>query len=594
MEDLSKYSNLFNRNGRYYFRVRVPKDLVHSLNKTEIKQSLNTSDRKEAIARVNIKRLEADRLFENTRKKQYEHLVASQSSQARSDTSLAVDLSKIEIEREIALWHSEALKTLNSRDDSFRLNAKPHELSEALETCIEDLAVLEAGDESQFAGGMQRVVKKILPDLSSKNNSDLYQYAVDLVRQASIEQAHESYNRLSNSTSNRVPYSLFPTRNLDSQTILENQTLQPAYLSTVIDQFKHSLKQDGVSQKTLNGYKLPFNLLIEYLGKNFNLRTITSQHCRDYREVLMKVPSNAKKHYKTLSLLEAVEAHSSRSDGFLSTTSVNGNMTKISSLLNYAVKEGLIDKNPISTIRKIKEKKSIEDGRISYNSEQLTKIFNAPIYTGCMDDQHNYAKAGNNIPRRHRFWIPLIALHTGMRQNEICQLFTSDIKQENGIYYIHIVEDGEIKHLKTRQSERKVPIHQNLIGVGFLDYVNSIKSKESKMLFPDIEPSAQNSYSDNFSKWFARFLKSIGIKAHNVNFHCFRHTFKDLMSNSEVVRDAQMQIGGWKRSDSVMDDYGRGYTLEYLNDCIQKTQIPVDLSHLAIPCKSAVKGKKTK
>lgn len=184
---------------------------------------------------MNIKRLEADRLFENTRKKQYEHLVASQSSQARSDTSLAVDLSKIEIEREIALWHSEALKTLNSRDDSFRLNAKPHELSEALETCIEDLAVLEAGDESQFAGGMQRVVKKILPDLSSKNNSDLYQYAVDLVRQASIEQAHESYNRLSNSTSNRVPYSLFPTRNLDSQTILENQTLQPAYLSTVID-----------------------------------------------------------------------------------------------------------------------------------------------------------------------------------------------------------------------------------------------------------------------------------------------------------------------------------------------------------------------
>lgn len=35
---------------------------------------------------------------------------------------------------------------------------------------------------------------------------------------------------------------------------------------------------------------------------------------------------------------------------------------------------------------------------------------------------------GDQFPRRHRFWLPLIALWSGMRIEEICQLYVEDIK----------------------------------------------------------------------------------------------------------------------------------------------------------------------
>ena len=73
-----------------------------------------------------------------------------------------------------------------------------------------------------------------------------------------------------------------------------------------------------------------------------------------------------------------------------------------------------------------------------FSIEQLNAMFRAPLYTGCIDDGRNYNKVGNNRPRRVRFWLPLIALFTGARINEICQLHTSDIQEKNGIAFISI------------------------------------------------------------------------------------------------------------------------------------------------------------
>ena len=71
----------------------------------------------------------------------------------------------------------------------------------------------------------------------------------------------------------------------------------------------------------------------------------------------------------------------------------------------------------------------------------VNAIFHAPLYTGCKDDGRNYNKVGTNHPRRIRFWLPLIALFTGARINEICQLHTDDVQEKNGILFISINEE---------------------------------------------------------------------------------------------------------------------------------------------------------
>ena len=41
------------------------------------------------------------------------------------------------------------------------------------------------------------------------------------------------------------------------------------------------------------------------------------------------------------------------------------------------------------------------------------------------------------------FWLPIIALYTGMRMEEICQLYVSDVKKVDGVWGFNISEDED-------------------------------------------------------------------------------------------------------------------------------------------------------
>ena len=106
MEDLSKNSKLLHRNGRYYFRTRVPKDVVALIGKKEIKVSLRTSDLREAKLALPAKQLAADKMFEDARKQ----VKVSQKS-------ISITLNRIEIERTIILWHQDEIARHTAEDD---------------------------------------------------------------------------------------------------------------------------------------------------------------------------------------------------------------------------------------------------------------------------------------------------------------------------------------------------------------------------------------------------------------------------------------------------------------------------------------------
>lgn len=79
-----------------------------------------------------------------------------------------------------------------------------------------------------------------------------------------------------------------------------------------------------------------------------------------------------------------------------------------------------------------------------------------------------------------RFYIPLIAMTTGARINEICQLGINDIKKEKNIWYYDLNDEEETKSLKTIKSKRKVPIHSIVLEQGFLEFVKYMKSQNQK------------------------------------------------------------------------------------------------------------------
>ena len=53
---------------RYYLRARVPHDIVQVLGRREVKRTLGTADRKEALARIDVVAAEVNEMFADARR----------------------------------------------------------------------------------------------------------------------------------------------------------------------------------------------------------------------------------------------------------------------------------------------------------------------------------------------------------------------------------------------------------------------------------------------------------------------------------------------------------------------------------------------
>lgn len=154
--------------------------------------------------------------------------------------------------------------------------------------------------------------------------------------------------------------------------------------------------------------------------------------------------------------------------------SVNGYMCKFRAVMNCQ-NEGWIERNPAKGLQFI-DRVRRRDKRRPFSTEQLRLIFDAPIYRGCVDDWAGCSTPGYAHPRRGRFWVPLIALFSGMRMNEIRQLHVADIHRLDGVDCFFVTEgpsDADNgKRLKTAASERFIPIHPQLVEIGFSSFVD--------------------------------------------------------------------------------------------------------------------------
>ncbi|WP_435203714.1 DUF6538 domain-containing protein [Qipengyuania sp. 902] len=250
------------------------------------------------------------------------------------------------------------------------------------------------------------------------------------------------------------------------------------------------------SASTRQAYETTRRFAVGALGEEVGIATLARSHCRDYLEVLRHMPRNAAKRFPKLTLREASDHARERGDiELVSAANANAHLANFSSFLNCAVNEELSTRNPMRGLR-LRDEVSKRDKRHPFSAQQLQAIFSAPLYCGCLDGERGYAKPGPERPRNARFWVPLIALHTGMRLNEICQLDTSDIREIKGVDCIVVSEqsrDGSSdKALKTVPSERLDPVHPTLKRIGLISFVSEQRRMHRSKLFHEIAAGERN------------------------------------------------------------------------------------------------------
>lgn len=183
--------------------------------------------------------------------------------------------------------------------------------------------------------------------------------------------------------------------------------------------------------------------------------------------------------------------------------------------------------------------------------------------------------------RRSRFWLPLIALHTGMRMEEILQFAPRDVRRSpRGVPFLVLHRD---MRLKTSASKREHQIHPTLERIGLLEFVEERSRQGAKLLFDDIPQRPDGYRSSVFSKRFATFVRSLGIRTQQSRtcFHSFRHNFRDELRRASVSEEHAEALGGWSRGKKASRSYGSGFEAESLYPEIQKLKFEgLDLSHL--------------
>lgn len=316
---------------------------------------------------------------------------------------------------------------------------------------------------------------------------------------------------------------------------------------------------------------------------NRPLKFIKREHTVEFRDLLKRLPPNLEKRNKNFTFSELVE-NLPKNKSVISPNTLQRYYGAFYSFFKWAAEERYITENPLPKGGIVK-RSDMKSNKRGFLHEELQVFFHSPLFTGCESERHRGNK-GKCIIKDDQYWLPIVGYCTGMRIGEMSFLTLKDIKQVDNIWYFDVNtldSDNFKKKVKTTASKRKVPIHPQLVKMGFIDYINRLRRDNPKgKVFSSIEIKEDGNASDSASKKFSRYLEKIGIKNSQVSFHSFRHNFTDLLAAADIQDSKVRAIIGHVEDSVTFSVYSKGYSVSQLMDAVSKVQFDVDSAHLFV------------
>lgn len=193
-------------------------------------------------------------------------------------------------------------------------------------------------------------------------------------------------------------------------------------------------------------------------------------------------------------------------------------------------------------------KKIDRNPHLPYRKEQLLEMFHP---------KHDYFQKNPDA-----FWACMISLFTGARMNAAITLQYKDILVKDGMHCIQFRSDHKLKHLKNDASERLVPIHQQLLDLGFVDYINRqkarLKAKDTDFIIKKCQTKSGEYNNKFFTRELSPFFMNIKVKTGNndgFDFHSFRKNLSIALQDSGVGATYINDIIGWEGKTTMEQSY---------------------------------------
>ncbi|EHH2452453.1 tyrosine-type recombinase/integrase [Vibrio parahaemolyticus] len=300
-------------------------------------------------------------------------------------------------------------------------------------------------------------------------------------------------------------------------------------LTTELNNFIRSKRLEQVTPLTLTQLNQRCTNFLNYLGKQEIC--LSAKAANTYRDHLIEKGLSAK------TVKEYIAANKQ--------------------FFDYCERIELIEKNVFKAIKAPKSRVAkASQQRDRWQLKELKKLFSSSEYRK-KDAQFN--------------WTTKIQLYHGCRPSEVCQLTTSDIQIIEGVPCITISDSEAEQRLKTSNALRIVPLHNQLISEGFLEYVQGRREQKQKQLF-DYKPHGDNKdWSFRYRTNLGKLQTAIGMKPNaRPTAYSFRHTFIDELKIANTPEHIVAEIVGHAHPNITFGRYGKQANIQQLNEAVNK------------------------
>jgi hypothetical protein len=554
-------SYLHKINRKYYFRIRIPKDLQRNLGRAIFKISLKTDDYRSAKTLCKVLAGKLHAIFTSIRSRE----VTEESMQ--------------DIVREYLTTSLNALDTLRldipkPQDNTLDILEIP-KISRKLSATMAQI-YLENRDYLAKAHHLDNILqqKAITLDKESREYKilcrSLLMADVEIDR---IEEEREKGNY--NNDHDRFFEKLFErasqNQNQSPAISKPHQTLASVVIEKYVEYQVTVVKTwDENTEADIKGI---FDLLPLICGDK-PMEDYSSTDLQNFVIVLAKLPPNMNKNpkyrEKTIDEILAMEIEETIADNTL-----KKRIDWIKILFKWASDNDYTTKNRAQGLKSPKKNNNKDsDERDPYDKEDIDRL----VSTLCYDSK-----------RPERFWVPLIGLHSGLRLDEACQLYLTDIKyDESGIPFFDINDELD-KNLKTSQSNRNIPIHPIILELGFLDYVENLRKQGKERLWQNLKWWKKGGYGRDLGKWFQEINRYFITEDKKKVFHSFRHNMEDIMKSHRVEETLRNDILGHKNKGEGNARYGNEYSVAVMREVFDLIDYGIDVEVLKAKMKSPCK-----